>query len=124
MPPLPDRPCSAYDFVPTKDPLAAIRRDGIPIKSVRCLQHKRNNEVMITFAKQEIRDEFQATPSFHVKCCCHFVRLASTTYTYLTIYDAPHELPDSGIEEQCGLRTGEQIAPPTSASNGSINFRS
>lgn len=79
---------------------------------------------MITFAKQEIRDEFQATPSFHVKCCWHFVRLASTTYTCLTIYDAPHELPDSGIEERCDLRSGERIAPPPSASNGSINLRS
>lgn len=101
---LPDRPSSAYfrtdEFISTKDILTAIERDGIDIKSVRCLQRKPNNEVMITFSKRAIRDQFVEISSFHVKRRSYFVRSASTAYTYLTIYDAPHELPDSGIEER------------------------
>lgn len=111
---LPDQPCSAcfytHDYIPTKDIRKNLERDGVRMRDVRCLQRKPNNEVMITFTRKAVYDHFLAVTSFRVCRKSYFVRSASTPYTFQTVYDAPHELPDSAIHARlaphCTVRSG------------------
>ena len=113
---LPDQPCSAYvyihDYISTTDILKKLERDRVHTSDVRCLQRKPNNEVMSTFARKAVRDNFLAVTSFLVHHKSYFVRSDSTPYTFLTVYDAPHELLDSAIHARlaphCSVRSGRR----------------
>ena len=99
----PDRPCSAYFHVSkeftSKDIFDSLSADGISVKAVKCLQRKTSGDVMLTFSNPEHCLRF-------IECSSLIIRRgnvrfsthpASGELTYLTIYDAPFELPDSAI---------------------------
>ena len=99
----PDRPCTAYfkvgEDVTSKQIFDSFRITGIPALAIRCLQRKPTGEVLVTFSKSDYRDLFlQRSPLIgHRRYATH---PDSDPLVYLTIYDAPHELPDSAIEHR------------------------
>ena len=101
---MPDRPCTAFFFagsdITSKDIFDGLVHDGIPATSVRCLQRSPNGSVFITFANSENRDTFLQRSSFIARHRHHVTHTASQQLTFLTVYDAPHELPDSAIKER------------------------
>lgn len=98
---MPDRPCTAYfiarERLITKDIFDALARDGIPARKVRCIQRKLDNEIHITFTDKAVREKFVKVTSFSVQRNSYYVRSASRPHTFLTIYDAPHEMPDAAL---------------------------
>ena len=99
----PDRPCMAYFTVPdntttTKEIFDGFIRDGIPANAVRCLQRAPNNGVVVTFASPEYRNKFLSKSVFVVRNKSILVHHPSRRVTYVNVYDAPYELPDSAVE--------------------------
>ena len=101
----PERPCTAYfnvgdNSTTTKDIFDALLRDGIPATAVRCLQRQPNGSVLITFSTSEYRDRFLRKSAFVVRRVARVSHPASRRLTFVNVYDAPHELPDSAIRER------------------------
>ena len=104
---MPDRPCTAFftassTAFTTKDIFDALLTDGIPASAVRCLQRSPNGNVLITFASKRYRDLFLRRSSFVVRRGRFVTHPGSHRLLFVTIYDAPHELPDSAIEHRLG----------------------
>ena len=100
---MPDRPYTAFFNAPSstfsaKDIFDALLTDGIPASAVRCLQRSPNGNVLITFASQKYRDLFLRRSSFIVRRARFVTHPGSRRLLFVTIYDAPHELPDSALE--------------------------
>ena len=104
---MPDRPYTAFFTAPstaftTKDIFDALLTDGIPASAVRCLQRSPNGNVLITFASKRYRELFLRRSSFVVRRGRFVTHPGSRRLLFVTIYDAPHELPDSAIEHRLG----------------------
>lgn len=104
---MPDRPYTAFFTAPaasftTKDIFDALLSDGIPASGVRCLQRSPNGNVLITFASRHYRDLFLRRSSFIVRRERYVTHPGSRRLLFVTVYDAPHELPDSAIECRLG----------------------
>jgi len=101
----PDRPCSAFfnlpeHFTTTKDIFDGLLRDGFPASSVRCLQRLPNDGVLVSFSSEEVRNRFLRKSSLIIRKRVSVAHPASRRLTYVNVYDAPYELPDSAIEER------------------------
>ena len=101
----PDRPCSAFFHLPehlttVKDIFDGLLRDGFPASSVRCLQRLPNDGVLVTFSSEEVRNRFLRKSSLIIRKRISVVHPASRRLTFVNVYDAPYELPDSAIEER------------------------
>ena len=99
---MPDCPASAYFTLPdssvtTKQIFDSLVRDGFPPTSVRCLQRSLNGSVVLTFTKEEIRNKFLQQSSVFVGNQLHAAHLAGRALSYVIVYDAPIELPDSAF---------------------------
>ena len=104
---MPDRPYTAFFNAPSssftaKDIFDALLTDGIPASAVRCLQRSPNGNVLITFASQKYRDLFLRRSSFIVRRSHFVTHPGSRRLLFVTVYDAPHELPDSALEHRLG----------------------
>ena len=102
---MPDRPYTAFFSAPSssftaKDIFDALLTDGIPASAVRCLQRSPNGNVLITFALQKYRDLFLRRSSFIVRRSHFVTHPGSRRLLFVTVYDAPHELPDSALEHR------------------------
>lgn len=99
----PDRPCTAFFKVSeqytTKQLFDSFSRIGIPASAVRCLQRKPTGEVIVTFSNTDYRARFlQHSPL--IERCRFATHPDSDLLVFLTVYDAPYELPDSAIEHR------------------------
>ena len=102
---MPDWPYTAFFTTPSstftaKDIFDALLTDGIPASAVRCLQRLPNDNVLITFASQKYRDLFLHRSSFIVRRGHYVTHPGSCRLLFVTVYDAPHELPDSALEHR------------------------
>ena len=100
-----ERPCSAFLHLPehlttVKDIFDGLLRDGFPASSVRCLQRLPNDGVLVTFSSEEVRNRFLRKSSLIIRKRISVVHPASRRLTFVNVYDAPYELPDSAIEER------------------------
>ena len=100
-----ERPCSAFFHLPehfttVKDIFDGLLRDGIPASPVRCLQRLPNDGVLVTFSSEEVRNRFLRKSSLIIRKRISVVHPASRRLTFVNVYDAPYELPDSAIEER------------------------
>ena len=99
----PERPCLAFfktdSFMPASEIFEALATDGFHAEHVRCLQHKPSGEVFLTFRKPTLRDSFFHKSSFVMRRPGqHFVpNTGERNLTFLTVYDALYELPDTAI---------------------------
>ena len=100
----PDRPCTAYFKAGTeltvKNIFDSFVRDGIAASAVRCLQRKPTGEVEVTFTNPEHCLRFLDQSTFIFRRRSYPVHPTSGLLTFLTIYDAPYELPDTAIEHR------------------------
>ena len=104
---VPNRPYTAFFTAPmlafsAKDIFDALLTDGIPASEVCCLQRSPYGNVLITFALKKYRDLFLLRSSFIVRWDHYVTNPGWHRLLFITIYDAPHELPDSVIEYHLG----------------------
>lgn len=97
----PDRPCSAFfkadSNITAKEIFDAFIKDGISASAARCLQRKPSGKVMVTFTNPEHCFRFLDRSSFIMRRSKYSTHPASGPLTYVTVYDAPYELPDTAI---------------------------
>ena len=104
---MPDRLCTAFfragPQMKAKNILDSLRSDGIPTNAVRCLQQKPTGETLISFTTAGYCCKFLDNSAFFV---CnqgyrhgYLAHPAAGELTFVTVYDAPYEMPDSAIEE-------------------------
>ena len=99
----PDRPLIAYfnlhdkntSTKPIFDSLISI---GIQANAVRCLQRSHTGRVEITFSSSRYRERFLSRSSFVVNQRPVVVHPEHSPVTFVTVYDAPYELPDPALE--------------------------
>ena len=102
---MPDRPYTAFFTAPSstftaKDIFDALLTDGIPASAVCCLQRSPNGNVLVTFALQKYHDLFLRRSSFIVRRSHYVSYPGLRRLMFITMYDAPHELPDSALERR------------------------
>ena len=97
----PDRPCSAYfktdSYMPASEIFEALSKEGFKAEHIRCLQRKPSGEIFLTFRSQRIRDEFLSRSAFVTRRRSYVTHDSERPLSFLTIYDAPYELPDAAI---------------------------
>ena len=97
----PERPCSAYfhasQFVSAAEVFKALNDDRFTTEHIRCLQPKPSGEIYVTFPTESLRDRFIQRGSFSLLGKPHVANDAEGSMAFLTIYDAPYELPDAAI---------------------------
>ena len=98
----PGRPCSAFfnianTDIPTRQIFNALMREGIPASAVRCLQRSPRGFVDITFYTEAVRDKFVGLSSFVIGQRPHVPHPSRRPVTFITVYDAPNELPPSAL---------------------------
>ena len=100
----PDRPCSAFfrasEEYFSKAIINICIAIGIPAVAVKCLQRRSSGEAMIIFSTEDYCNLFLAESAFSSSRRRSTSNSASEDLEYLTIFDAPHELPDSAIEQR------------------------
>ena len=94
----PDRPCSAFFNIPTRQIFDALIREGIPASAVRCLQRYPRGSVDIAFYTEAVRDKLVGLSSFVIGQRPHVPHPSCRPVTFVTIYDAPNELPPSALQ--------------------------
>ena len=75
----------------------ALEKDNFPPSCIRCLQRCPTGEVLITFTTASWRDTFLRHSSFIEHKKASYVGDEDRALVFLTIYDAPYELPDQAI---------------------------
>ena len=98
----PDRPLTAYFNLHDKNTSTKLIFDslisiGIPAKAVRCLQRSHPGRVEITFSSLRYRERFLSRSSFVVNQRPVVVHPEHSPVTFVTVYNAPYELPDSAL---------------------------
>lgn len=99
----PDRPCTAFfkvsEIYTAKQLFDSFSRIGIPASAVRCLHRKPKGEVIVTSSNADYHALFlQHSPL--IQRHRYATHPDSDPPVFLTIYDAPYELPDSPIEHR------------------------
>ena len=100
----PERPCTAFFRVDSEETSKSLfdrfLSYDIPASAVRCLQRKPTGEVYVTFSTAGYCARFIERTTFSAGRYGNGDTREQTTLTYLTVYDAPYEMPDVAIEER------------------------
>ena len=103
----PDRPCSAFfttdSFITASEVFDALKKDGFHHEHICCLQRKPTGEIFITFHSNELCDTFLSKSSFVTRRHSYAPNDSERPLTFLTVYDAPYELPDAAIIQRLSL---------------------
>ena len=83
--------------MPAPEIFDALKKDGFRSEHVRCLQRKATGEIFITFCMSELCDTFLSKSSFVTHRRSYAPDDSERPLTFLTVYDAPYELPDAAI---------------------------
>ena len=98
---LPSRPLSVYFqpryFLPARDVFEALSAVDLDTSAISCLQRHSSGAVILTFQRPEYKDRFLRRNVFHVHEQPYVIQDVDRPLTYLQIFDAPHELPDTAI---------------------------
>ena len=98
---LPNRPCTAF-LTPSTDTSAssvfeALDKANITDKYILCLHRRQGGEVQITFRTKSLKEKFLSLNSIKINNGHYALQEVDKPLTFLTIYDAPYELPDLAI---------------------------
>lgn len=129
----PDRPCTAYFqsavFNDSSAVFDALKAQGFPESSVRCLQRRPTGEMLITFSSSQVKNSFVKNNSIQIQRRRYAINDSDRFLTYLNIYDAPHEMSDNALikrlEPYCEVvsyRRG-RLQTNKSVFNGNRHFR-
>ena len=128
----PDRPCTAYfsadTFQDSDAVFSALQAQNFNAHAVRCLQRKPSGEMLISFATSDVKKSFVRLNSMQIGDRNYAINDGDNRLTFLNIYDAPYELPDSAIAlrlepfcEVVHMRRGR--FPRNNVFNGNRHFR-
>lgn len=98
---LPGRPLTAFFSpqirLPSCDVLSSLQEAGLDGSSVACIQRKASGEILLTFRKAELKERFVRSNVLKVNGAPYAIQDVDRPLTFVQIFDAPHELPDSAI---------------------------
>ena len=98
---LPGRPLTAFFSLqvrlPSCDVLSALQEAGLDGSSVACIQRKASGEILLTFQKADLKERFVRSSVLKVNGAPYAIQDVDRPLTFVQIFDAPHELPDSAI---------------------------
>ena len=98
---LPGRPLTAFFSpqirLPSCDVLLALQEAGLDGSSVACIQRKASGEILLTFLKADLKERFVRSSVLKVNRAPYAIQDVDLPLTFVQIFDAPHELPDSAI---------------------------
>ena len=101
---LPNRPCTAVISPRSRclpsDVFAALKDTRIDPNSLGCLQRKSSGEIILTFRNTYQKAIFLTKCAITINDQAVAIQDVDHPLTFLNIYDAPHELPDSAIIER------------------------
>ena len=98
---LPGGPGTAF-FTPNNSRNAssvfeALDKGKINEKDILCLHRRQGGDVQITFRTRALKEKFLALNSIRIDNGIHALQDVDKPLTFLTVYDAPYELPDLAI---------------------------
>ena len=98
---LPGRPLTAFFSpqvrLPSCDVLSALEEAGLDGSSVACIQRKASGEILLTFRKADLKERFVRSSVLKVNGAPYAIQDVDRPLTFVQIFDAPQELPDSAI---------------------------
>lgn len=98
---LPGRPLTAFFSpqvrLPSCDVLSALQKAGLDGSSVTCIQRKASGEILLLFRKADLKERFVCFSVLKVNGAPYAIQDGDHPLTFVQIFDAPHELPDSAI---------------------------
>ena len=77
--------------------LSALQEAGLDGSSVACIQRKASGEILLTFRKADLKERFVRSSVLKVNGAPYAIQDVDRPLTFVQIFDAPHELPDSAI---------------------------
>ena len=97
----PERPCTAYfnsdTFASSNEVFETLATQGFDPRAIRCLQRKPSGDMLISFATQDVKRMFVRRNVMQIGGRSYAINDRDQPLTYLNIYDAPYELPDTAI---------------------------
>lgn len=99
------RPCSARftlhdNTIDSREILGRIVATGVPRAHIKCIQRFRSGQVDVTFTRTDSRDLFLSKAAITIRQRTTRPRPAWQTGTFVTVWDAPWELPDELISRR------------------------
>ena len=100
----PGRPLTA--FLNTKGCIRAneffdvLKENGVDLQEISCIQRQLSSEIVITFRTEALKEAFIQRNVLAVRGQPFAIQDIDCPLTYLQIFDAPYELPDSAIVEK------------------------
>lgn len=98
---LPNRPLTAFlnprGRILSGEVFKALREAGIDVSNVSCIQRNSSGEIVLTFRKDQFKEQFLRQNVLNLRGAPFVLQDVDKPLTYLQIFDAPHELPDTAI---------------------------
>lgn len=98
---VPDRPCTAFvnprARLPANVFIDALNSAKVDPQSISCIQRQTNGEVVLTFRSAEHRESFLRLNTLEIQGQPFALQDIDRPLTYVQIFDAPYEMPDSAI---------------------------
>ncbi|KAL9989383.1 hypothetical protein ACROYT_G003927 [Oculina patagonica] len=95
---VPERPCTAFvNPIPARDFFEALNNAEIDSNHLLCIQHLLSGKVLLTFRNAEFCGQFLRRNVLEIRGQPFALQDVDKPQTYLQIFDAPYEMPDSTI---------------------------
>lgn len=98
---LPNQPLTAFlnprGRISSGEVFEALEEAGIDATNVSCVQRNSPGEIVLTFRKNQFKEQFLRQNVLNLRGAPFVLQDMDKLLTYLQIFDAPHELPDTAI---------------------------
>ena len=98
---VPERPCTVFvnprARLPANVFIDALNNAQVDPRSISCIQRQTNGEVVLTFRSVEHRESFLRLNTLEIQGQPFALQDIDRPLTYVQIFDAPYEMPDSAI---------------------------
>ena len=98
---IPERPLTAFfrprSFLPAEDVFSALSEAGIDGSNISCIQRQSSGDILLTFRQKSFKDDFLKKSFLSVRGSPFALQDVDRPLTYLQVFDAPHEMPDTAI---------------------------
>lgn len=75
----------------------ALHKAGIDATNVSCVQGQSSGEIVLTLSKCEFKEQFLRQNVLNLRGAPFVLQDVNKPLTYLQIFNAPHDLPDTAI---------------------------
>ena len=98
---IPEQPLTAFfrprSFLPAEDVFSALSEAGIDGSNISCIQRQSSGDILLTFRQKSFKDDFLKKSFLSVRGSPFAFQDVDRPLTYLQVFDAPHEMPDTTI---------------------------